>query len=185
MGPTLDMFIFPRRGDHARIFNTNFYKYLSIHIISPGGRFIFFHLSGGRFFFTSLVGDLFSFTILDGWFAFMGFGFLISVCVPIIFCIYCHGFSIGVSSGRWFLFGMHSYHRASNSPALRGSLPPIFSCSPAKHLKSPSSMKKIPPILKSPAAVLETLRKNYLANFHRQGRPQKKSYMIFYTYIPI
>ena len=34
--------------------------------------------------------------------------------------------------------------RASNSPALRGSLPPgpYFSRSPAKHVKSPASMKK-------------------------------------------
>ena len=37
--------------------------------------------------------------------------------------------------------------RASNSPALRGSLPPghHFSRSPGKHVKSPTSMKKIPP----------------------------------------
>ena len=37
--------------------------------------------------------------------------------------------------------------RASNSPALRGSLPPghYFSRSPGKHVKSPTWMKKIPP----------------------------------------
>ena len=39
------------------------------------------------------------------------------------------------------------YSRASNSPALRGSLPPghYFSRSPAKHVTSPASMEKITP----------------------------------------
>ena len=57
--------------------------------------------------------------------------------------------------------------RASNSPALRGSLPPghYFSRSPGKHVKSPASVGK-------------TLENNYRANFHRQGgmQPQIKNH---------
>ena len=60
-------------------------------------------------------------------------------------------------------------YRASNSPALRGSLPPghYFSRSPGKHVKSPTSMKKNPAKhVKSPAPVgKKALGNNCLANF--------------------
>ena len=51
----------------------------------------------------------------------------------------CINFCIYVTAGKIL--------RASNSPAMRGSLPPghYFSRSPAKHVKSPALMKTIPP----------------------------------------
>ena len=64
--------------------------------------------------------------------------------------------------------------RASNSPALRGSLPPghYFSRSPGKHVKSPTSMKKNPAKhVKSPASVRKKKGNNCLANF--QCNPPK------------
>ena len=68
--------------------------------------------------------------------------------------------------------------RASNSPALRGSLLPghYFSRSPAKRVKSPASIKNSTKHVKSPASVGENLKNDYLPNFHWQGgmQPPKK-----------
>ena len=69
-----------------------------------------------------------------------------------------------------------SYIRASNSPALRGSVPPgrhYFSHSPAKHVKSHASMKTNPAKhVKSPASWWINLENNYLTNLHMQGGMQ-------------
>ena len=70
-------------------------------------------------------------------------------------------------SGVLTTHGMHSC-RASNSPALRGSLPPghYFSRSPGKHVESPTSMKKIPPSMQNlPHQWGKTFGNNCLTNF--------------------
>ena len=67
--------------------------------------------------------------------------------------------------------------RASNSPALRGSLPPghYFSRSPGKHVKSPHMNENNPVMhVKSPASG-KTLENNCLANF--QCNPKNHIYL--------
>ena len=88
------------------------------------------------------------------------------------FCENCSHFIL-----KWFQ--PNSFGRASNSPALRGSLPPgpYFSRSAAKRVKSPASMKKSSQACKISRISGEKIftLQIYFANFHWQGgmQPQK------------
>ena len=147
---------------------------------------------GGRAPLQGLQGDSSLWPLAQGNFAFLNSIFAIQF---ILFCqhlisnesvIFFNYGNIGLyENGSFILLTLvppRVPHRASNSPALRGSLPPghYFSRSPAKHIKSPTSMKKNPAkYVKSPASVEKTYENNYLANFHRQGGMQPpKSYGI-------